>query len=98
MKLFGIVAVLALALGIGSALFTTSSVSATVHPIQSGECSGATGGEPAGGEPPGISDDTKASYRAPLDNNPAFPGPAGNGDNGDEVCPAENGGDANPPT
>lgn len=39
---------------------------ATVHPIQSGECSGAGELDPAGGEPPGISDPTRGNIARPL--------------------------------
>ncbi len=93
----------ALALSIGLSLATgVGTAQATVHPIQSGECSGAGELDPAGGEPPGISGQSNTgNFAAPLFATGVLLGfdpetgepiidednPALNGESGVEECP-----------
>jgi hypothetical protein len=96
-----LVAVVAVAIALTQLATTTSTVEATVHPIQSGECSGAGFLDPAGGEPPGISGGSNAENIArPLFATGVLLGfdendepiidpdnPALNGESGVEHCP-----------
>ena len=95
-----LVAVVAVAIALTQLATTTSTVEATVHPIQSGECSGAGFLDPAGGEPPGISGGSNAENIArPLFATGVIIGfdgddpiidennPALNGESGVEHCP-----------